>query len=205
MLQPHIIGRPLHWRNVSIDGETLRHAAWPVSMERWAYRAGTAEVVAVPGQGIFRLAHNGNWLAVAAGTPLAANASAALILSCDGCPPSWIDVASGLPFERDLPTTLDPSNVYRLSPSGAHVLEVVGSPETPTYVYAHGTSAVWRTGCGAGWETATWSVDETLLACLDDDIVVVSDLVTGTVVTFDVGMTLPLGVAIVPTEMIRVG
>lgn len=191
------------WREVAASGESRGHMQWPVGAGPSTDTSGTPETVAIEGDGFATLNGDSTWSLVAAGEPITANESAALVRRCSSAPCAyvWVDLETGDQLARDLPPGIQQAGdrIYRLSPSGAHVLEARIDAGGFAAVHVYGDGTVRNTACGAGWERPAWSVDEELLACADGTSVTVTDLVAGTVAVFELDET-PAGVAVVPSE-----
>ena len=72
-------------------------------------------------------------------------------------------------------------------------------------VYNYRNGLVRGTSCMQGWEGAAWSDDESLLACVTNRGVAVSDLVNGPAALLDSWDSPPLAVVLVDTDRVGLG
>jgi hypothetical protein len=207
-LQPSTVDGAESWVEIDAEGRELRAMSLPSGAVHWDHGLGSPERVWLPTTGILVLEADGAWRRVSGGAPIAGSTSVAIEQRCDAgghCTYRWIDLDTGDVIDRPLPPTLNKpgAHTYRLSPSGAQVLEVGPTTSEILPVHLYGTSYSRHTGCGAGWRTAAWSADESLLACADGETISVTDLRQGTMAAFD--MEAPTyGVVLVATDVVGI-
>jgi hypothetical protein len=198
------------WREINGAHNTLREMSSPGAGIHWDHGAGTPELTAAPGGGIYKLQGNGQWRIVTSGVPLAVNNDTALLQDCaslEACDYRWVDLDTGTELDRQLPPSIDrpTSRRYRLSPSGESILEMNPTNRSWQAVFVYRNSLVRGTSCMRGWDEASWSNDESLLACAIDRGVAVSDVRNGSAAIFDDWDEPPLAVVLVDTELAQLG
>lgn len=197
------------WREIDTTGQTVRKIKWPDAGLYWDHGAGTPELSSAPGGGIYRLAEDGDWRFITDGVPLAGNNTAALVHSCKSvhsCDSRLVDLETGSEIDRWLPPSLKSpaSRQFRLSPSGDGILEMNPTNRSWEAVFAYNDEIVRGTSCMQGWRNATWSPDETILACVTDRGVSVTDVAYGSAAVFEDMAGEPLAVVLVPSDMVGI-
>jgi hypothetical protein len=198
------------WREVDEVGRVVREMVWPDAGLPWDHGAGTPELTAAPGGGIYRLQDDGEWLLVSEGLPLTGNNTVALVQDCESlalCDIKLIDLESGEELPNQLPVSLEDAagRRYRVSPSGAGILEMNPTGRSWESVFAYSEGVVRTTSCMQGWREATWSPDESLIACVTNRGVAVTDVAYGTAAIFDDLDEEPLAVVLVDSNLIGIG
>ena len=198
------------WREIDDAGRVIREIEWPDAGLPWDHGAGTPELTAAPGGGIYRLQEDGEWLRVSEGVPLAGNNSLALVQDCESlerCKINLIDLESGEELSDRLPALLEEAagRRFRMSPSGAGILEMNPTGRSWESVFSYSEGVVRATSCMQGWRQATWSPDETLIACVTNRGVAVTDVAYGTAAIFDDLDEEPLAVVLVDSDVVGIG
>ncbi len=198
------------WREIDTTGQVIRTIKWPDAGLYWDHGAGTPELSSAPGGGIYRLTEDGDWRFIADGVPLAGNNTTALLHSCSSihsCDSRILDLETGSEIDRWLPPSLESpaSRQFRLSPSGDSILEMNPTNRSWEAVFAYNNEIVRGTSCMQGWQSATWSPDETMVACVTHRGVSVTDIAYGSAAVFEDITGEPLAVVLVSSDIVRGG
>jgi len=190
------------WHETDSTGQTVRSVPWPENALPWDHGSGTPEISWLATGGIYRLQPTGAWTRIADGVPVAASDTAALLNTCqtlDHCTLRWISTDTGVELDRKISLAFQQTGFrsYRLSPSGAAVLEMNPTDEPYRSVFVFQNGIVRGTSCADGWRSGTWSADETLLACVTKKGVAVTDVMNGPVAAFEDWDSSPLGIVLV--------
>ena len=195
------------WRQIDPSGATVQQLEWPEAAIPWDHGAGTPELASAAGGGIYR--YGEGWSLISAGVPLAGNTSTALVQECStltSCSYRWVELETGNEIDGSLPPRISPAERrYRLSPSGENLLEMSPTNRSWEAVFNYRDGLVRSTACMQGWEGAAWSADESLLACVTNRGVAVSDIDNGPAALFDRWDSPPIAVILVDTELIGLG
>jgi hypothetical protein len=195
------------WREVDAAGGVIRTIDWPDAGIHWDHGLGTPEYASTAAGGIFRLEDDTAWSFVSDGHALAGNETTALVQTClslTACDYRWIDMRSGAEITAWMPPTLQSPGLrnYRLSPGGQSILEMNPTNRTYEAVYAYRDGVVRGTACHQGWQYAVWSPDETLVACITNKGVAVSDIRNGPAAIFEDFADPPLAIVLVDTASV---
>jgi hypothetical protein len=196
------------WAEIDGDGEIVRQFEPPTASRAWDHGVGTPELITTPDLGVYALQQDGSWQPVATQLAIAGNNDIALTQECgslNSCEYRLVDVTSGTSLDQPWLTSLEPqpSTQLRLSPSGKSLLEMQPTNRSWESVYVYSGVTVRPTSCTQGWRHATWSIDETLLACVTERGVAVTDVKNGPVALFDQWDDPPLAVVLAPTQSLR--
>ena len=195
------------WREVDESGDVVRETEPPHAGVPWDHGVGTPELTATPRLGIYELRADGSWQLIAAEDPVAGTNHRALTRECtslENCKYRLIDVQTEARIEQPWLASLEvtPSTRLRLSPSGESLLEMKPTNRSWESVYVYTGVTVRPTACTQGWRQAVWSADETLLACVTDRGLAVSDVKNGPAALFDDWEEEPLAVVLAATDSI---